>query len=1378
MPTADEILERLSLQGDNDSRDQASLADDILSRVAGDRTESEGNLSSRADDILSRVSSGADGQSSQADDILARLSTSIDATQPRYASLMPPPASRVRQGEQNLESTLLGSEVVDPSDIPSVSDTVGRVEDQAEFLRQRSKRLSSSVRRKQLRGTASPQEIAAAQAGVQGALEAGIQAGEAGIAEQRAEEVRGLSFGLGQAASGVTFGLSDVAIKEIADATGTERAQAASGGEALLGGITNMLGGILTGKAVFSKFGGGKGGLKRVLAVRAGLGGATSAVRNASQLWTGDKDFATAARDTVIDTTLSAVSVVPEAALKPGMRNFIGQVGTGIVGDLLADTLITKRFQELGAKEWILQELPRIAMDAVFAGADLRDKGFPARQKQLDAELRKAVRDGVNGVKSRFTRAGRNNFQDNRQQGFIDSETGQPLDMAQLLRGVQAELKQEPSVISELTPRPELDKAPRGTLEDVGTAERERVGRAREDAASQREQQLLLGRSARLEAEPDVVPVKTEATAKPIEPEVEARQGAAETSGGVGVTPQRAVADTDPSAQGFRDSFDNNIKAADAEIKSQRVGIKEALTRHLVDDSGAVKDALTDINAKDAVIMRTLVSGASSDAKHEHTRAMHHIYENLPKSDEKAMAQYIVAKRVVETSEIMRERGTQDFEHPAGMTEQNARALVSEVESDPRNAPIIEASGRFWDEMRTSLDELKDNGLLSAEAHASLTENHRFYSPRQFVKFIDEAVGSEGGRAKLDSGVKELSTGDEGAMNTDPRSMIAQVKARTASRVFKNRANTALLESARTTPDNGVIRELGEGQKPKLGESEVLAFEDGQQVRMAMPSKLAKEWNKTPPGMQRDVAEIVKYLTGVKFVKAGATSFNPTFFISNMPRDMAFSWFNSGEYSKFLPKAIVQQLGDVGSVFGDAFQRKGLYQEYIRRGGGMDFLSTEGKVKADPWKKTGRGKRQLAQVADVLTHLNETSEIVMRLAVMKRGMERGLSPDEAVFNARRMLDFAQGGKTAKALDTAVPYLNAAIQGTRGTLRTFKSDPAEGTFKAAQLIAAGFAMSQTARALMGDEYDSISERERATKWILPLPFKQKDKNGNTRRAYIAIAKDQGQQVFSAMGQASSDIMAGKPWGKSTINAMQSFIPVDLSGGADVPVYAALRAYFDNYDTWRNQKIWQGDPETSPNKERTLSTPSLSTGISDAASKIGIQVSPERLTAATGKVIPPQNPIVSIPNDIVDSLTGKVADDTVIELTRRMPGIRRLLRWSRPLEVTESQAQKAERFGVETEGRTPLEIGRETSELARERADMRADINLESDKIVNDIRVGRATDNDLRQFILAQDSEEQVRLRRRISRRNPELGAKLKPPRRSTSRRRPSRSREKQ
>jgi hypothetical protein len=79
-----------------------------------------------------------------------------------------------------------------------------------------------------------------------------------------------------------------------------------------------------------------------------------------------------------------------------------------------------------------------------------------------------------------------------------------------------------------------------------------------------------------------------------------------------------------------------------------------------------------------------------------------------------------------------------------------------------------------------------------------------------------------------------------------------------------------------------------------------------------------------------------------------------------------------------------------------------------------------------------------------------------------------------------------------------------------------------SFKAAQLIAIGYGLAQVAATFTPELWDSINAREKASKWIIPLPDgREKDKEGNDRHAYIAIPKDQFQQVFAAIGQSFVD-----------------------------------------------------------------------------------------------------------------------------------------------------------------------------------------------------------------------------------------------------------------
>ena len=356
--------------------------------------------------------------------------------------------------DQTFDDMIRGSASTEPDAAPpppTLAEHVAGGESQAEDARQLAKSRAEGVREKVRAGTATPEEIAGADKGITNARDLGVLAGELGEDVAGAGGLRALAASTAGVASASSFGLTDLMIKRIADASGAPRAQAEGRREQILGGITALAAGILTGKTAAAGVGGttgrigkniafrggvqglvralgGKGGLGTVLATRAGVGGGMSASRNMTMVKTGDQDFETGARQVAIDTTLSLLGIVPEQSIKPGVKNFVGQVATQLVGDLLADTTITKRFQEQGAKEWFINEIPNLVAAVVFAGVYLGDKGFPTRQAAINASVKRTVRDLKNGAKSRFTRAGRSGYVDPRQAGFMD-EAGNRVDV-------------------------------------------------------------------------------------------------------------------------------------------------------------------------------------------------------------------------------------------------------------------------------------------------------------------------------------------------------------------------------------------------------------------------------------------------------------------------------------------------------------------------------------------------------------------------------------------------------------------------------------------------------------------------------------------------------------------------------------------------------------------------------------------------------------------------------------------------------------------------------------------------------------------------------------------------------------------------------------
>ena len=1113
--------------------------------------------------------------------------------------------------------------------------------------------------------------------------------------------------------SGATFGIGGKLITKVERALGIETRRPSSATE-LLGGIGTLVGTILTGQVIAGKIAKLskplQSDLKRLLAIRLGTSGAISAGNSLVQLAAGETNLKGAAANVGISLAAGLVGAIPEHLIPAGgvtsllgrnvpvgkIANWAGQVSTDLAFDFTTDKFLRGRMKDKSFTEWLFtEEMVQLAPSIIFATRDFTDANFETQRKATVDNIKAKIRaDWEAKVQSlSISRA------------IVPSKpaltTAGATGTAPIPFGKTRPLESQFGIIRKA---------------EGGRVESPTEGEVREAAVPQITQDLDIRGQLPPDEEAELRGV-AEAERIPIaETQVavdSAKLPASRSSAGpLGIT--KAEPDFNAGTR-FDKSYDENEAALHEQIKTGREPTVDIIKRMVVDQQASVKKALTRAGAKDAMTRLVLAQGASAEAARLHRDAMGRINQALPRGQAKTFAKFIDAVRTIEASRVQAERGV-ELRSRQGLTPEDAREWLTELEQQqPELATQIKgAADEYWGVMRQQLGSLRDAGLVSQEGFEFLEANHKFFSPRQFVEFVDPETQTAKGGRQHDSGIKPLKTGSEQAMVTDPAFLLGQVIGRTQSRVFKNRANTELASFVRDNPDAGVGRIIGADDALDTGEGEVRAFENGEVTRVALPAKLAEEWNGLPPPVSRDVGNIIQWATGTKPLKFIATGANPEFAMANLPRDAFFAWFNSGQYSKFLPKAAAELLVDYGRVAKDAVTRTGRYLDYVKEGGGMDYLSTQGRLTGKPWESRGVGSGAVSKVFDALAWLGETSEIATRLAVMDRAEANGLNKTDATMAARSMLDFSQGGRVTKALDHALPYLNAAVQGTRGTFRTFATDPGGATLKAGQLIAMGFAMAYGFRSKDKDGWEALSDRQKATKWNIPLGFTKTDANGRTRHAHLIIPKDQSQQFFAAIGQSLADAMDGKPWSKQLIQSIGGLMPADLSGGP--PIINAARAYFANYDTWTQEDIWKGYEDISPSKEFRLTTPDMAKNISDTAAKMGVEISPERLAVATSKMVPLSNPIVTGLSDLYEMAKNKEANDTMVENMRKVPFMRRLVRFTRPSDVSERTEKEAKRLEVDTTGKSNQEVIRETKDAARTQNDKRQVHNVELQKLL--------------------------------------------------------------
>lgn len=635
-------------------------------------------------------------------------------------------------------------------------------------------------------------------------------------------------------------------------------------------------------------------------------------------------------------------------------------------------------------------------------------------------------------------------------------------------------------------------------------------------------------------------------------------------------------------------------------------------TKYVVDRSGNAKKELLKLGkvGEDAVRKYELSKGASAEAGRQIEAAFDTVYKGLSQDEERYLNRYLSSKRVIEI-------GENDPAHvfSEGLRPEQHQAWINSLPAAIREK--IEAHAqKYWTVMRDQLTDLYKHGLLNDEQFKAIAAKGIHYSPQQYLGWLDPETTYRVGNESMSvssSGIKHLEQGSVDHLELDSRQLMAEVVTRTQSRIYRNEANKTLAAIAKENPENGIIAiGPGDAANPPQGWAVLSYMKDGEPVDFLVKNSVAKEWLEMDAVVQEDVAKMIRFWSGGNLVRALATGMNPAFAINNLPRDIAHVWLTTKEYSNVLPKFLGQLAGDYRATWRDAWKKTGAYNDFIREGGGMAFLTNQGQ--------TGKLNGAMKTIGAALGKLGEFTEIWTRLALRNRAMINGRTAEEATWIARSYMDFAQGGTGAKFVDTAVPYFNASIQGTRGILRSAKKDPARFVFKVAQLSALALGLKRAGEAVNSEAWESIPAREKASKFILPIFIPYTDSRGERRWYYFGIQKDQSQRFFASVVDLFDDLRAGKRVDtKQVAQSFNEFIPI-VPTNLLPPIIDAVLAY-RNYDTFREEQVWKGK-KVEPHAEYYLDTPAPYKALGKA-----LNMSPIRSQRAVQSLVP-SNPVTEV------------------------------------------------------------------------------------------------------------------------------------------------------
>jgi hypothetical protein len=620
----------------------------------------------------------------------------------------------------------------------------------------------------------------------------------------------------------------------------------------------------------------------------------------------------------------------------------------------------------------------------------------------------------------------------------------------------------------------------------------------------------------------------------------------------------------------------------------------------------------------------------------------------LSEGEQQALEQYIKMKRISELEDVFKKRG-EEFLQPEDTTKAEAESIVKAIENNDKEMlerfgldsfdKIKERANAYWDTMRGILKDYLDNGIINQAAYDKLIEEQPFYSRREYLQHFEDKIDKGG----LISGIDELSGGSTGAVLTDIQTLLADAISRKNAVIARAKTLRVLDDYAAENPDNGIVKtaSYSEDFLKKLADKEERDpfvapefepaprgyesfdyMEDGMKKRLYVSSEYVDEFkNEMDPEWLTKLMNGISWISGNKILKAFATGYNPEFMVKNIPLDMTHIMTTTEEYSNWYPKATAQMLSDMKTVMPDLLKRKGRYLDYINEGGGMDFLTTQGSLTPKKFKNYNKWTTGTKAIADAAAYLGNTSEMLTRLSLRERSInnrvekfkeENGRDPNKEEMKeiqerstavARNYLDFSQGGRAVKLMNSAIPYLNAGFQVTRGTLRAAARNPRVFWGKMAQLGGTATAITAWNLGLYQDLWselageddeekeermqkaeemkhyflNDISDRTKADNFVMMTPISYFDKNDNKRYVYFKFPKDNSQRIITGLFEGSLMEAAGVEKGllsKQRFMEVESLVQNSLDLGNLPPLFRATLGYQLNTDLYFKDQIWRG------------------------------------------------------------------------------------------------------------------------------------------------------------------------------------------------------------
>lgn len=235
-----------------------------------------------------------------------------------------------------------------------------------------------------------------------------------------------------------------------------------------------------------------------------------------------------------------------------------------------------------------------------------------------------------------------------------------------------------------------------------------------------------------------------------------------------------------------------------------------------------------------------------------------------------------------------------------------------------------------------------------------------------------------------------------------------------------------------------------------------------------------------------------------RFMTSNITGMNLLWNIfSNMPRDFQTLL----TYSK--DKNVAHLVKAIGSAYVNKIKGSGadpLYLEYLAMGGGKTSAYTADRDLTRRARQQLTGEKKISlNPLDMIAYISDLIELGPRYATYKLMRERGMTPQEAFYEAMDItVNFRRGGIRAREVNKAVPFFNANVQGLDKHARwiTAEDAPAGKRKDAAKrrflmYLAASAALAAVSYGINNSsdenkkDYQQLSTYTKNSYWVYPL-----------------------------------------------------------------------------------------------------------------------------------------------------------------------------------------------------------------------------------------------------------------------------------------------------